>query len=140
MYGMKKYVDEVVKWLETRMLPMEFEEKKTGKKFMRLIECQLRPGMMGTWEFIFPETSKDLVFTGLKCGNPVKPGMKLGAGWKIAALRKSLKLKKIPEFNKESDVMAIPNTILDFVQIIPIGVRYDPVREVHDSGYIHEAI
>lgn len=139
MYGMKKYVDEAVKWLETRILPMNFKEVKTGKTFQQGVECQLRPGLLGTWEFIFPENWKDQVLTALKFNMGNKPGMKLGIPIRQAAMRKALKLEPIPEFST-NERMLLPNNVFDFIYILPIGVRYDPIRPVHDGKKELEAI
>lgn len=148
MYGMKRYVDEIIKYLETRMLLWDFErvkpKKGEDKHFQQLMECQLRTGIGGTWEFIFPETSKDIVLTGLKFAPPDKSVKKSSIVYKerlkIAALRKALKLEKIPEIDTTKGKMALNEDSLRFVRIIPIGVRYDEVREVAGSGLIFEAI
>jgi hypothetical protein len=161
LVGIKRCVDEVIQWLETRnfMLPFENPDLNPAgpknaqgdllRKGTMLIGSQLRPGLFGTWEYVFPEPEKDVVLKTLRFNEPVqefKPDALGGPSlWsnakikvKIAAMRKLLGLEKIPDFDKSREFF-MPKEAMVAVRFIPIGVRYD-VTHKFSNGLIHEAL
>jgi len=153
LYGKKAMVDEFIKWLETRIFYLKFENPNlipsgpkdaTGnllKEGFQPIDGQLRYGLFGTYEFIFPETSKDEVLATLDFHKEPYQNTfwdKIKMKSRLLMLRKALALEPIPEF-KTNKTMLLPENIKKFISIIPLGVRYDPVRALPD-GLVHEAI
>jgi len=133
MYGIKKDMDEVIKWLETRAFPFE-RTKEDGTKETIILQGALRPLVL--FDFVFPESSKDLVLTSLKADTEAH-GQYKRIGYFKKLVRKALGLKPIPKFKKDL-TMPLPLKSLENVAIYPLGVRYDDFRKFPD-GY-HEAL
>ena len=133
--GIKKDVDEVVKFLETRALPMNYLDKE-GKKKVLYMQANLQPIQL--WSYVFPETEKDSVFTGLY-KNAWNGEGRIGGQAAIAMLRKALGARKMPEFKTDKSIF-LPEQSMRNVAITPIGVKDDALDFKDPNGTIHEAI
>lgn len=154
--GIRKVVDEWIKWVETRLVPLAFENPKLvpegpkdkdgnllAKGFFNT-NIGIRYGVFGTYEAVFPENCKDAVLTLFRANDGYKGFTKfssfdnLKVKAKIESLRIALGLEKIPEFQLDKRI-ALPDGIGNDIRIIVIGVRYD---RVHDfpNGLRHEAL
>lgn len=85
---------------------------KKGKKQeeMILVQGALRPSMMGSWEYIFPEECFAEVLAIMGIGRLVDAEIGLMAKSQLAVLRKMLGVKKIPKKILE-EAKKIPPTI-----------------------------
>lgn len=117
------------------MFPFVVRPKGEIEKMVR-VQGILKYGIMGTWEYSFPEEMKDVVLNYLGFDNEVRSDLKYGQGWKINAVRKLMKCEKIPEIRKDLIWNDMPSEIRDYVSIIPIGVRYDEFREVDNEPFM----
>jgi hypothetical protein len=102
---------------------------------------RLLPG--GACEYCFPKEYLDTVLNSLKFD--VDDGDRYGLGkFKLALLRKVLKAKKTPKFEKEKKLVFFDDEITENVNIIAIGIREDgEITEPKGSKYEdfkHEAI
>lgn len=134
--GIKKDVDELVKFLETRTLYMPYTDKD-GKKMKMPVQAALRPIQL--WEYVFPAEEKDKVFTTLNADyNPVPNNLKMRTG--VAALRKLLGAKKVKKGSfKKDQQLFIPNNL--WYSLIPIGYKEDELNfKDPNTGATHEAL
>jgi len=140
--GKTNEVDEFVKWMSTRHLPMPVKAGD-GKISTGFLECQLRPIQL--WEFVFPKENLDTVLNSLHLpsGNPSGVNPETGKQKfnnflfeaELLALRKMLQAKPIPEVvpkkdpvtGKElpKDFMFLPYDRIKDLNIIGIGIRED---------------
>lgn len=154
--GKRRLVDELFKWLETKMFFLPFENPKNYEEVKDKdgnvlkegkipIEADLRYGLFGSYEFVFPKNHMNEVLTTLQFHKPIETEMKyegvkgLAVKARLLALRQALKCEPIPKFETDK-MLFLPEKLMDNIRIFPIGVRYDPIREVGDHGMIHEAI
>lgn len=78
------------KWIRTDL--------KTGKDVEILFQGALRPSVLGTWEFIFPENAlAEVLSTMVPLGNTLGVEKTFIAEARLAVLRKILGVKKIPK-------------------------------------------
>lgn len=146
-------VAKFLKWMDTRMGMMPFKNPKLHPSMkdkngnilaegVQPIDMAIRHGLFGTWEMTFPEGHKDEVLTTLRFQHQPGAGTKYNQVLlkaKLLALRKLLSCEPIPEFNTDKE-MLLPDGLMENLRIIPIGVRYDEVREVGSFGLVHESI
>ena len=151
MNGKKELVDKFIKYLETRIFLLPFENPnlnpslKDGNGNILARGAQpiygvLRYGLFGTWEYIFPQESKDAVLTLLNFQNEVKAEnnpSKLKMKARLKAIQLALALDKTPEFKIDHSIL-MPDGLIDHIRFIPLGVRYDTVGEI--KGVIHEKL
>ena len=98
-----------------------------------MVQGSLRQGMLGTWEYVFPEESLGDVVSAMELNLDVK-----FLGLRTLAIRKALKLKKIPKKfidinGQEVNIKGLQKTrvLLNHgVSVYPIGIRRDPRKEV----------
>lgn len=132
--GIKKDVDEFVKFMETRGLRLPYT-RSDGKTDITVINGNLQPIQL--WSYVFPEYEKDAVLHGLDFkNNQWNNTAQLKALTKM--LRLGMGLKKCPEY-KEDKKIYLPQPSMKNIAIIPIGVRYDGVH-VEKDGTTHEAL
>ena len=157
--GIRKYVDEFFNWLDCRFYLMPFKNPMlvpTGPKDNNgnllsqgyiPVTGKLRYGVYGTYELCFPEEAKDLVLTTLrfhkenvsnKDGVPT-PIANFFANLEIDVFRKLIGCEPCPEF-KADQSLPIPEEIMQYVRIIPVGVRYDVKDWTNPNGLVHERI
>lgn len=135
--GIKRDVDEVVKFLETRSLLLP-RLTRDGKKDFMPIQSMIQPIQL--WSFVFPENHKDEVLTSLKFD---QENIDRWSNKKMKLLTNGLRLalgaQKIPPFkNKRS--LYLPQEALENISIIPIGIKQDRYHWDKDKKYFHEAI
>lgn len=134
--GIKKDVDEAIKWLETRVAYLPFETAD-GKKGAQPIQIALRYSVFGTWELVFPEEMKDIILTTL--------GFHINTYPNTAKMKYMLKLIRLAMGVKEykpqdvSKVLPLPNDLFNNIHIIPIGIKEDDVF-TEENGTKHEAL
>ncbi len=133
------------KWRRTNL--------KTGKEEIILVQGALRPSVLGTYEYVFPETAlpEVLCIMGLAEGSiGCKKTMKKKI--QLAGLRKMLGVKKIPKSIYE-EAKKLPESIVlkdserglsslkvPGVAIHLIGIKKDDYREFTEFGYYQEAL
>lgn len=117
---------------------------KTKNKELKLVQGALRPSILGSYEYVFPEESLSEVLSVMGIREKDLKGPKL------FTLRKLLCCKKIPKKNldeslKIKDTIAIndstrglSNLQVDGVHIIGIGIKEDVRGEMY--GYNQEAL
>lgn len=135
--GIKKDVDNVVKFLETHPFPMSYKDAK-GKKGMVPIQGMLQPIQL--WSYVFPEDAKDAVLRSLLKRQWIYPeDAKVRAC--ITGVRKIMGAEKIPDFDLEGTKMFLPPESMKNISIVPIGVKYDTLDWLDPSnGTRHERI
>ena len=92
------------KWIRTNV--------KTGKDEEILVQGSLRPSVLGTWEYIFPEECLPEVLAVMGLSSPKLIGIdwKLKNRVRLATLRKLLGLQKIPKKDFE-EAATIPQSL-----------------------------
>jgi hypothetical protein len=136
-YGHRMWVENFLRELEAQKHWLMMKDKK-GKEYKIITKGSIRLLPFGAYEYIFPETDKDAVLTSLNFDKADR--YKLGKS-KFWMLRKLFMCEKIPKFEKTLNY----GWIHDFVEIVPIGVRYD-VKDFVDNtpgqyqGWTHEAL
>lgn len=136
--GIKRDVDEMVKFLETRALRMPFYDPMTEKKGLAVHQGNLQP--IQFWSYVFPQYEQDHVLTSLKFTKEnierwQSPKMRM----LVNGLRLAMGAKKIPEFTKTQGLY-MPLYAMENISIIPIGVRYDDFDKDPLNGTYHEKI
>jgi len=155
-FGIRRHVDEFLKWLETRVVMMPFENpnlnpagpKDQNGNLLRSgfipINVGVRYGFFGTYEAIFPESAKDEVLTVLHANQKINSfsnqnfWYNFQANAKVAWMRKALSLKKVPEY-KEKNTLFISDEVKKNVTIVVVGVRYDKEATL-PNGLKHEGL
>lgn len=125
--GKTDVIDEWVKWMGTRHLPMTIK-MADGSEQKGLVECQLRPVQL--WSFVFPKENLDIVLNTLKLdGGDQNPFVnEFNINPKLWALRKLLKADPIPKKldRKDKDsVMFMPFERIKNMNVLGIGLRDD---------------
>lgn len=137
-YGERGCVERMLRDMEAQkhLMPMT----KGKKKRAAWIPGQIRDLPFGVKEYVFAKESLDMVLRTLEaCDDHGK----YGVGLKkliYPMLRKLLKLKKIPEYEKKGDIYL---WVKAFVSIIVLGIREDGEIVgiyVDDKGWTHEAL
>ena len=129
---------------------------KTGKTESTLIQAGLRPSILGTWEYTFPEEALPEVLSmmGLQTGDVFNIGAKrtfynLGA---LNFLRIILRLKRVPKAARDKAQKVPPTLSINGswrglsslmvmgVTIHPIGIKYDVREKKEEWGYEQEML
>lgn len=134
--GRKQSVDHMFMDMQAQKFPL-INTKGDDKKAIYL-QGTLRYSILGTWEYVFPRESRDIVMTTLGFNTERYPQHKLDLRkW---GLRKVLKCKPIPKkFDSSQKLLWVTND----VAVIPIGIREDTDLVETDGefkGYTHEAL
>ena len=158
LIGREDLCQEYIKWLECKVFLLHVQNPKLSPELKdekgKILEegfvplaPSLRRGVLGTYEYIFPQNEMDLALSMLKFDETFKPFTDVSflTMIKTAVKYKSFKMllgvEAIPEFNKVVDLRTfMPRELLEKVRVIPLGVRYDYKMITEKSGIIHEAI
>ena len=137
--GKNRHLDEMEKWLSTRILPMKVKDKK-GKERVVHVPGQLRSRR--AYSFVFPKENLDAVLNAMNLEN-CSVARHDGKGTKVLGttfnlIRKLLRLKKIPR-PKTNVKMALAGGLLDNIRMIGLGIRED-IDVTEDNGEVHEGI
>lgn len=136
--GIKQDVELFEKFMETRSFLLPYiDHKDKDKEKTILLQSQLRP--INFYDFIFPKGELDHVLNALNIGpNPdIKSRNVTLPNAYVFALRKALKLKKIPAPDKSKGAMPL---VLQNVRIVGIGIREDSDITFPDVGRTHEGL
>ena len=136
-YGERGCVERLLREMEAQKhtLPMT----KGKKKGTLSIGGQIRELPFGLKEYVFPKESLDRVLRTFNAAIKGTYGISF-KGMIYPTLRKLLKLKKIPKYEKKGDLY-LWNKI--FVSIVVLGIREDGdiVGDYpDDKGWTHEAL
>ena len=147
-YGASNNVDFFLKELNYKFMPLKLSKKGEKDKFI-LIQTQLRTLPFGIHELVFPKEYLEEVLSALikKKEEPVEfydffDKKVLGVS-PMKTLRKSLKLKEVPDFKKSPHPNFIVSEYRKRISIIPVGIREDRdmvEKEGELKGWSHEAI
>lgn len=136
-YGERAGVERMLRDMEAQkhLMPMTKGKKKKGA----WIPGQIRDLPFGVKEYVFPKESLDMV---LRTFNAADSGV-YGINFKklvYPVLRKLLKLKPIPEYEKKGEIYL---WVKVFVSVVVLGIREDGEIVgvyVDDKGWTHEAL
>ena len=120
--------------------------KETMKEEIILVQGGLRESVLGTWEYIFPETALPSVLSIMGLG---EAGLGVSekryrAGFKLGILRKLIGLKKIPKKMFEEAKKIPPSIVFDGserglsdlngakVSVHIIGIKKDVYGDMYD--------
>jgi len=133
-YGKRSEVELLLRDMEAQKFAYIMKKDDITKTIY--VQGAIRTLPFGVYEYIFPKENLDLVCNTLKeTDNPYRvPGIAL------MALKKMLRLKKIPESKSDKYYLWIH----DNVAIIPLGIREDseliePEGTLY-AGFTHEAL
>lgn len=137
--GIKKDVDEMVKFLETRAFPLPVK-MQDGKDITVPIQGNLQPVQL--WSYVFPQDCKDTVLKALKFDKAHAQRWVQSPKQKalMSLMRKALGAKKTPKFDEEAHELFMPKPAMQNIAIMPIGVSYDDLNYEDPNGTVHEAI
>ena len=136
-YGERSCVERTLRDMEAQkhLMPMTQGKKHKGV----WIPGQIRELPLGIKEYVFPKESLDMVLRTLGDGGPGVYGIRF-KGLAYPFLRKVLKLKPIPKYEKKGETYLWGKA---FVSIIVLGIREDRElvgEHIDDNGWTHEAI
>ncbi len=137
-YGERGCVERMLRDMEAQKFLMPMTKGK--KKQASWIPGQIRDLPFSVKEYVFCKEGLDMVLRTLNANKDVGG---YGVGFKklvFPVLRKLLKLKPIPKYEKHGDVFLWGKA---FVSIIVLGIREDGeiVGEyIDDKGWTHEAL
>ena len=133
-YGKRSEVELLLRDMEAQKHKLLLTKGKQKKVLW--IQGQVRLLPFGIYEYIFPKPDMNVVLTTLGFK---KDRYALG-NLKLAFLRKAVGAEKIPKFKEGTKYL----WVIENVNIIPLGVRYDAEDYIDDEGenkgWIHEAI
>ena len=128
--GMNEQTEKWKKYMECWQLPYPYTDKD-GNKLSIGYQLNLKPILL--WGATFPRDQKDWVLSSMGFTDKTS-----NIGWLhnyMYPLRKILRCKPIPQFNKVQ-----PKFIgKEFVQFLPIGIKEDQDKTFSD-GTIREAL
>lgn len=131
--GIKREVDEFVKWAERLTAPypktIKNPDGSKGETINQLYEVGLRPIQL--WEMSFPEGSMSNILKTIKFDGGFYPDT-LKFRMMRNALKKALGLDDVPELDKDAPKIPFNQECLKWVSVIPLGVRRDKLD--HDFG------
>ena len=122
-------------------------DKKTGKDFDNLVQGALRPSVLGSWEYVFPEECLPAVLSmfGL-CEGSIGATKSFMNNVRLRVLRKILGVKKIPKKAMEEGKLIAPTILINGsyrgispvyivgVALHPIGIKKDIRGEMLDPS------
>jgi hypothetical protein len=120
--GAKHEHDRFITELNAKYLPIEFTEKKTGKKITRMAQVVYRPIRLG--EIIFPEEHLETVCQSILDNTDLGKTHHKKHRKYFGFLRKILGLKKLPDFKIDASKPTIP-IFHEAVEIVAIGTKKD---------------
>lgn len=132
-YGKRDLVEKLLRDMESQIhkFPL-WNEKKKRKIWLR---GAIRTLPFGLHEYIFPREQMDIVLATL-----LPTVNRYNLGWiRMAILKKIVRVEKLPPFKTDGKFLWEK----EFVNIIPIGIRYDKDifnKEEPNKGWYHEAI
>jgi hypothetical protein len=136
-YGERSLVEKLLREMEAQkhLMPMTKGKKKKGA----WIQGSIRELPFGVKEYVFPKGSLDMVLRTFSAGESGEHGV---AFKKLVYpfLRKFLKLKPIPEYEKKGEIFLWSKI---FVTTVVLGIREDGEVVgiyVDDKGWTHEAL
>lgn len=113
--------------------------KDDGSEQKILLQGQMRVGIGGIYEYVFPKEDLDAVLATLRFNEPSKYSAKIPKMY-LKILKKMLGIEDIPKF----DTTKKYPWIVENVGIIPLGIRYDgeiiEPEGMKYAGWKHEAI
>lgn len=136
--GEKNIVEEGIAWLRTRVLPLPIVSPD-GQAAVQPIQLMIQPIQL--WSAVHPAECKDSVHAMLfnnawdygKNGN-IKQRMAM------MGLRKTMGLRKIPEWRRDAKQPSMPRDWDKHIAIIPIGVKDDDLNFINEHGVRQEGI
>lgn len=119
--GQKKEVDDMITQLQGKYLPMKFRTEQDPELKDYALQVGVRPVQL--WEIAFPEEHLDLMCQTLFTNEKQKdrPQHKWQEKF-IWAIRKALKLGKIPDF-KHGEGMPLGG--IQHVEVVGVGIKKD---------------
>lgn len=134
--GIKQDLDLFEKFLQTQVMPMPYiDHNDKDKEKTILIQSQLRP--IKFYDFVFPRDSLQHVLNGIQPEREIKSRNAVLPNAYITALRKALKLKKIPKQDPNAGRLPI---LKQNVRVVGIGVRDDADLTFKHIGRTYEGI
>ena len=137
--GWKPDVEKMEDWLNTRTFDMPVVNKD-GKTVWIQVPGALRVRRMYT--YVFPRGSLDQVIKTLKPSNAISMVDGVGTnilGMSATAMRKLLRLKKIPDINNSVKEFPMMQDWKKNIRILGLGIR-DDIDIKFDSGITHEGL
>jgi hypothetical protein len=137
--GIKKDLDEVVKWLETRVFMLPVKEAD-GKETTLPVTANLQP-----IQFFKYSIPKEAMPSVIKALNPkTQVNLTDGKGKhilknSIKLIRKMLGLKPIPKVDENVKGMLMPDGLLNNIRVIGVGYK-DDITMTFPNNLTHEAI
>ena len=136
-YGERSGVERLLRDMEAQkhLMPMTKGKKHKGV----WLPGQIRELPLGIKEYVFPKESLDIVLRTLGDSGHSEYGIRF-KGLAYPFLRKLLKLKPVPKYDKEGETYLWGKA---FVSIIVLGIREDRElvgKEIDDKGWTHEAL
>ena len=112
---------------------------KDGKTVNEPVSHCLQP--IQFYSYAVPKEYANQVFTSLKFHEAPRYNNTLKQKMAFTGMRKAMGLKPIPEFEKSPDnkLLPLPENIMQFMHIFPIGIKED-VMAVDDDGFTKEMI
>lgn len=147
-YGIKDKVEFFLKQLETQFYSFYWTNPETGERarYPQDVQGSVRTLPGGFIDYIIPVEHANMVMTSLKFNQKDEryeiPEKVYGMPVK-ALLRKFLKCEQVPKFEPTRDKYL---WALDYVAIIPVGVKYDAIVQENDkrhgkwTGWKHEGL
>lgn len=137
-YGERACVERMLRDMEAQkhLMPMTKGKKKRGA----WIPGAIRLLPFGVYEYVFAKESLDMVLRTL---DAAKDSGSYGVRFKgvvLSTLRKLLKLKPVPKYEKEGDIYLWGKA---HVSLVVLGIREDGEivgSFVDDKGWKHEAL
>lgn len=137
-YGIQNKVDEFLNSLKYNFYPWRRLNETTGQYNFLNVQGSLRPGMLGTYEYVFPEECLADVITAMFPSGNWKTNIEIKSmNFRTWVFRKMMKLEKIPETYKcfigeeklISSFSRVRTLITEGVSVYLIGIRRDETRE-----------
>lgn len=131
-------VEDFADFLKTQSFTIPIKNIETGEQQNIAMSGLLQPIQL--WSYVFPEEHKDIVLNTLFGDHMKVWGYGKASDLTLAAMRKGLKLKKIPKFDKRKSFF-LPKEITDNIAITPVGIKED-IKDFKEanSPLVHEAI
>src|SRR3990167_3916672 len=125
-YGIKDEVDIMFRDMQSQKFSLKMYSPEGEIEKTIPIQGSLRYLPFGIYEYVFPKEHADIVMTTLRFHEPLRYNINTRI---LNYIRKTLNLEPVPEnFDKKTKYP----WIMDFVNIIPLGIRMDAenIKEV----------